>query len=269
MMSKVHYFLKKFPSLEWSGPAWYSQVTDENGFPSVITLEYWHPLHLGTASETDWDGKELIKIYKPLRKEFPEIGKSWIQGNIHSHHSMGSFFSGTDNQQMVDGANEGMFYYSLVVSSKPGKELYFGTSYPDQFGQIHITIIDDIEIESTEEDNPEWKKQATYIKKAKTKHQAKEQKNIIKSGNYQPSLFGFTKTKNTPNYDIKTKAWEERYEDELDFASYNGYDAPTYKQFTEYDAVMLDFERGRIKKRALNAKLKKIGVDEYGRPLPT
>jgi len=267
-MSKVHYFLKQFPSLEWSGPAWYSQITDENGFPSIITLEYWHPLHLGTASETDWDGKELIKIYKPLRKEFPEIGKSWVQGNIHSHHSMGSFFSGTDNQQMIDGANEGMFYYSLVVSSKPGKELYFGTSYPDQFGQIHITIIDDIEIESTEIENAEWKKQAAIIKKRKSK-QPQNRTNIVNTGNYQPSLFNLERSKNTPLYNKQTESWSDRYEDELDFASYNGYKPPTYTQFAEYDAVMLDYERGRIKKRALNAKLKKIGVDEYGRPLST
>jgi proteasome lid subunit RPN8/RPN11 len=266
MMDKVHYFLKTFSNLEWSGPAWYSHVKDENGFPSIVTLEYFHPLHLGTASATDWEGEELMKIYKPLRKEFPEIGKSWVQGNIHSHHTMGAFFSGTDIQQCIDGANEN-FYYSLVVSTKPGKELHFGTSYPDQFGQVHVVEFDDIEVESNIVENKIWKSQASLIRKRKKK----EDKTTTYFNTYnnhttngQATLFG----SNKPTQNTETK--QQRYEDHIDWLSYNGAHNGEYdwRKFDAYDDIMLDYENGKIKKATFEKKLKKLGVDEYGRALP-
>ena len=274
MWDKVRYFLSQFKNLEWSGPAWYSHVKDENGFPSIVTLEYFHPLHLGTASETDWDGKELIKIYKPLRKEFPEIGKTWVQGNIHSHHSMGAFFSGTDIQQCEDGANEN-FYYSLVVSTKPGKEVHFGVSYPDQFGKVHVVEFDDIEIETIENVDEQWKKEAKYIKKNKKPEPTSLYTSAFKRYNYndvnQGTLFG---SKNAQNPQ-KTNTKNDRWESYLDEMSYNGMylqniddEELTYAQWAAYDDLMLDYERGRIKKRKLNAELKKIGVDENGYKIP-
>tara|TARA_Y100000356_G_C11240528_1_gene280639 strand:- start:144 stop:995 length:852 start_codon:yes stop_codon:yes gene_type:complete len=267
---KVLYFLKKFPSLEWSGPAWYSHEKDENGFPTEVKLEYFHPLHLGTASETDWDGKELIKIYKPLRKEFPEIGKSWVQGNIHSHHSMGAFFSGTDIQQCEDGANEN-FYYSLVVSTKPGKEVHFGVSYPDQFGNVHVLEFDDIEIETLDNADKEWIDQAKYIKKNKTK--TAPQLYTRKHNSYykeQGTLFGVTNAEQATNQNTK----QDRYEEWMDVMSYNNsfgaeIEELGFAQWDAYDTLMLDYEKGRIKKNKLKKELKKIGVDEHGQPIPS
>ena len=274
-MDKVHYFLKKFKSVEWSGPAWYSHVKDENGFPSVVKLEYFHPLDLGTASNTDWDGEDLIKIYAKLRKKHPEIGKSWVQGNIHSHHGMGAFFSGTDEEQCIDGANEN-FYYSLVVSTKAGKELHCGVSYPDQFGQIHIVEMDDIEVELNRSFDKEWKTQAAFIKKNKKPEPVTLWKS--KYGNYnnagQGQLFnGYNKKKKEPE---TTK--QDRYEEHIDWLSYNGsYGLNSAQQdqmydwamFDEFDDIMLDFEKGKITKKTRDNKLKKLGVDEYGRPLLT
>ena len=272
MWDKVRYFLKQFKNLEWSGPAWYSHVKDEHGFPSIVTLEYFHPLHLGTASETDWDGKELIKIYKPLRKEFPEIGKSWVQGNIHSHHSMGAFFSGTDIQQCEDGANEN-FYYSLVVSTKPDKEVHFGVSYPDQFGQVHVVEFDDIEVETVNHVDESWKKEAKYIKKNKKPETTWT--TLYKRGKHDrqvPTTQGTLFNNYTPPTNPNTK--EDRFDEYLDALSYNGtyltdeQEELSYAQWAAYDDLMLDFERGRIKKRQLNKELKKLGVDANGFPIP-
>ena len=68
MENKVAYFLSKCTGKEWSGPAWYSVKYDKSGFPEKVKLEYFHVLHLGTSGETDWDGNDLLKIYKPLIK---------------------------------------------------------------------------------------------------------------------------------------------------------------------------------------------------------
>lgn len=271
-LDKVRYFLKTFKSVEWSGPAWYSHVKDENGYPSIVTLEYFHPLDLGTASNTDWDGEDLIKIYGKLRKQHPEIGKSWIQGNIHSHHSMGAFYSGTDEEQCIDGANEN-FYYSLVVSTKKDKEWYFGVSYPDQFGRIHIDIIDDIEVNEVYNVDKVWKEQAAFIKKNKKPETTNI--NLYKRGIYnntgQASLF---QTNQPKNQQKETK--QDRYEQHIDWLSYNGSYGLTksqedklysYDMFDDFDDAMMEFDLGRITKAQLKKKLKKLGVDEYGRPL--
>jgi len=273
-MDKVRYLLKCFKSVEWSGPAWYSHVKDENGFPSVVTLEYFHPLDLGTASNTDWDGEDLIKIYSKLRKKYPEIGKSWVQGNIHSHHGMGAFFSGTDIQQCEDGANEN-FYYSLVVSTKAGKELHCGVSYPDQFGQIHIVEFEDIEVEENTTYDKEWKTQADFIKKNKKPETTSI--NLWKRSKYnntgQATLFGTSQPKNQ-----QKQSKQERYEEHIDWLSYNGsYGLNSQQQesmydwalFEEFDDIQLEYEKGKITKNTRDKQLKKLGVDEYGRPLLT
>ena len=40
-------------------------------------------------------------------------------------------------------------------------------------------------------------------------------------------------------------------------------------QLEAYDQVMLDYEKGRIKKRQLNKQLKAIGVNINGEPIHT
>jgi proteasome lid subunit RPN8/RPN11 len=245
MMDKVNYFLKTFKSLEWSGPAWYSHEKDENGFPTKVKLEYWHPLHLGTSSSTDWEGKDLMKIYKGLKKEFPKMGKEWVQGNIHSHHNMGAFFSGTDQEQLIDGANK-HFYYSLVVSTKPGKELAFAVSYPDQFNKVHMIEIDDIKVEHSKVKNKEWEKQAASIKKKQKKLPAVYS---YKAWGGQTGLFGI---EDIQDPDGEMDDWNQSFNPKL----------------MEYDDIMLDFERGRINLKKRNKQLKKLGVDIHGQPLP-
>ena len=264
MMNKVHYFLKTFKGREWSGPAWYSHEKDENGFPTNVTLEYWYPLDLGTHGSTDWDGEDLIKIFPKLRKEFPQIGKEWVQGNIHSHHNMGAFFSGTDKDQLIDGANKN-FYYSLVVSTKKDEELAFAVSYPDQFNQIHILEIDDFEIEEEIIKNKVWEKEAKWIKK-----------NAPSPNSYVGKWFNKMKDPNTAQTalwnDIKSEPEKESYEDHIDFMSFNGYPKeaiPTEEEYEKFDNLQVEYMQGRIKRKNFIKECLKIGVDEYGSKIPT
>lgn len=168
-MNKLRYFLTRFKDVEWSGPAWFSEEFDDNGFPTNVTLEFFHPIDLGHGTVTEWDGKVLLKEIKPLMKEHKEIGTVWTQGNIHSHHNMGAYFSGTDEKQLEDGAFPDFFYYSLVVSSKPDQTLAFACSWVDQYGKIHIEETEEFHVDVQREVDPEWKKQAAKIKKAQKK----------------------------------------------------------------------------------------------------
>jgi len=193
--------LNKFKNIEWSGPAWYSEQFDENGFPTNVVLEYFHPLDLGSQGGTEWDGKKLIKVIKALTKKYPKIGKDWVQGNVHSHHNMGAYFSGTDEEQLEDGAFKDMFYYSLVVSHKLGKELAFALSYVDEYNRIHIEECDEVSVEKIEADvNPEWKKQVAAIQK----EYKKQKKSKAKVTNY----YGYG------GYSSQRALWDERDKDD-------------------------------------------------------
>lgn len=258
MMDKIHYFLKTFRGKEWSGPAWYSHEKNENGFPTNIKLEYFHVLDLGTRTSTDWDGADLIKILGKLRKKHSEIGKTWVQGNIHSHNELGAFFSGTDKDQLRDGAND-QFYYSLVVSTTPGKEFKFGVSYPDQFGVIHIVNIDDVETEVNFTVDKSWKQEAKLIQK---REKSSYISSYVNSVNGQGTLFGET---------LKTQSELEQLREMRAYNSsfFQEETEMTAEQEEQFENAYLDFERGRLSKAKFKKTLKKIGVDEYGEPLPT
>ncbi len=216
-MSKLRYFLNRFKGIEWSGPAWYSEKFDKDGFPTDVVLEYWLPLDLGSGGHTEWDGKKLLgKTFAYIRKLHPEIGKEWVQGNIHSHHNMGAYFSDTDDKQLQDGAFKDMFYYSLVVSNKSGQELAFAMSYVDQYNRIHLEECDDITTNVVNVTEPEWKAQANAIQKAakKIKKTAASYapSTTYYSGYGQSTLFkDDDKKKQRKERAKKAKAYQARY----------------------------------------------------------
>ena len=256
MKDKVDYFLKTFPNREWSGPAWYSFKKNKMGYPTKVTLEYWHPLDLGTKTATEWDAEDLMEIYSDLRKEFPKIGKEWVQGNIHSHNDMGAYFSGTDDVQNEEGANEN-FFVSLVVSTKKNHELHAGICYPDQFGNIIVDIIENFDTPGRKP-KPEWKEQAKSIKAVDIDNMPSYW-NLHKSGKMknkrQANLF-ITKNEETLAEIEELREWNRSF-------AVDDYDI----DWDKWDTATLDYERGRIKKKEYQAILKKIGADEYGQIL--
>lgn len=185
-VNKLRYFLNRFKGQEWSGPAWYKEEFDKNGFPTNVVLKHWHPLHLGTGAHTEWDGKDLIKQMGRLRKEYPEIGKDWVQGNIHSHHNMGAFFSDTDDKQLIDGAFNDMFYYSLVVSIKAGQELAFAVSWIDQYNRVHIEECDEIGKDVVHTVDAAWKSEGNAIQKKEKKAKKSKWASTYNNNVYYP-----------------------------------------------------------------------------------
>ena len=133
ILNKLNYFLRRFSSKEWSGPAWYAlNKKGEHGFPKVFELVDFHPLDLGSSASTEWDADALAKIVKK-KYEKNEKYKSCFIGLVHSHHSMDAYFSGTDEDTLEEMAPNTGFYPSLVVSTKAGKEYAFAISYLDQY----------------------------------------------------------------------------------------------------------------------------------------
>ena len=141
----INYLLGRYKSTEWSGPAFYSVKYDEDGFPSEWTLRGFVTLDLGDATSTEWDGEDWVEISKEIYKAHPEYEKCFM-GLIHSHHSMGAYFSGTDKEQLKDAANK-VGYPSLVVAHSKDK-FAFAISYIDSFRKVHMYEAKDIEVKA-------------------------------------------------------------------------------------------------------------------------
>ena len=170
LQQKINYLLNRF-DIEWSGPAWFTYEATDKGFPNKWKLEHFLPLDLGSHSETEWTGKHFLQRSKKLYKAHPELLKMY-QGNIHSHHTMGAFFSATDKQALTDNANE-VGYPSLVVASSGKEEHAFAMSYLDQWRHPHIFAAEDIEVEIDIEEDDAWVKEADTIQKRYDRHKKK------------------------------------------------------------------------------------------------
>ena len=196
LQQKINYLLNRF-DIEWSGPAWFTfEKSEETGFPMVWKLNHFLPLDLGSHSETEWSSKHFMSISRKLYEKHPEL-KDMYQGNIHSHHTMGAFFSGTDKELLRDGAND-VGYPSLVVANG-GKESHaFAISYLDQFRQPHIFEAKTIDAEYDEVTEEDWIKEANKIEKRYNKDKKKRSIVSTHDGN-QMSVW----TGNRNNYHLQ------------------------------------------------------------------
>jgi hypothetical protein len=73
------------------------------------------PRDIGSAGYTEfsYDMKKIFSMYDA----WPDA-EQMIRGMIHSHNNMGVFFSGTDNEQLRDGAASHTNFLSLIVNNK-------------------------------------------------------------------------------------------------------------------------------------------------------
>ena len=165
----MSFFLKKFPSTEWSGPAWYKpHFKKGDKFPIGFTLIHFHPVDLGHGTATTIEAGDTAKILEYTWKNYPETEKC-MMGIIHSHHSMGAFFSGTDKSCIEDNSPIKNFYCSTVVASEKDK-FAFAFGYLDQYNKNHIVEADynDIKIQMPKsKEEGKWKTIAKKLEKDK------------------------------------------------------------------------------------------------------
>lgn len=204
---KLNYFLKQFPTTEWSGPAWYKpHYRKGEKFPKGFTLVHFHPVDLGHGTATTIEAKDTAKILQKTWKDYPETEKC-MMGIIHSHHNMGAFFSGTDKNCLKDNAPIQNFYCSTVVASKKEK-FAFAISYQDQYGKTHLieSKSEDINMQmpNKSKEQDKWARIAKKIKdnkKATTVTNWYDKGGSLNQGNLfpiqnRPSQFGSYYTNN-------------------------------------------------------------------------
>lgn len=110
---EIQYLCREIPKVEWSGVLFYEiEGTIQKPEEAVFTLKAILPMHKGTGTYTEYSfGPEVIEFMEDNNLDDCKMG------HIHSHNSMGVFFSGTDWSELEDNAPNHNFYLSLIVNN--------------------------------------------------------------------------------------------------------------------------------------------------------
>lgn len=121
MALQVQALHNKFGREEWSGSLLYRITAGSIDQPQdlVIVAEAVYPHNKGNSVYTEYDFNDhIVEMFERYPKADPAVTKNpWLIGQIHSHHSMSTFFSGTDLDDLKTNAevNPGG-YLSLIVN---------------------------------------------------------------------------------------------------------------------------------------------------------
>lgn len=100
--------------VEWSGVLLYEikEGTLSDLSNMVLEAKRIFLMNIGTSGGTSFDyGSECLDMYDMVSKS-----DTIIEGLVHTHHSMTTFFSGTDLSELEDNSGLYNMYLSLVVS---------------------------------------------------------------------------------------------------------------------------------------------------------
>jgi len=112
---QIQYLCKNISKVEWSGALFYTtEGSIEKPGTFKITLKTILPLDMGSSTYTEYKLDERFMDF--IEEDFEERC-TWKLGHIHSHNTMGVFFSGTDMAELNDNAPAHNFYLSLIVNN--------------------------------------------------------------------------------------------------------------------------------------------------------
>jgi hypothetical protein len=112
---KIRHLCNKFPSLEWSGILFYKTIEGDIGSDLKLEAMDLFPLNLGSQGFTESRANTHLAGYIA---ENEDTHFNYRQGFIHSHNSMGTNFSGTDIQQLIEGVIDFGNFLSLIVNNE-------------------------------------------------------------------------------------------------------------------------------------------------------
>lgn len=114
LMAQIRFLCSNIRRDEWSGVLFYTSKGDfgTENFSVVAQELFLMDIGNATYTEYDWADKELVKFLMSN----PEIRKMQ-KGHIHSHNEMAVFFSGTDDDELVENSGNHNYYLSIIVNN--------------------------------------------------------------------------------------------------------------------------------------------------------
>jgi hypothetical protein len=112
--NQIDHLHANYPNLEWCGLIFYTITETEETV--TFTANFIVVLDLGSHAFTSSDN--VAKAISTLLTKGLFTPPTMYYGMIHTHHTMGAFFSVTDNEELNNNAKNFLFYLSLVVDIK-------------------------------------------------------------------------------------------------------------------------------------------------------
>lgn len=111
---KIRYLIRKYPHTEWSGVLFIKYTgTFENKDLTVICQDIF-PMDLGTSGWTEFKMNEDVTAYMAENIELFDCELALV----HSHHTLGAFFSGQDKLMLQQEGDDTNCFVSLIVDTK-------------------------------------------------------------------------------------------------------------------------------------------------------
>lgn len=114
VINQIMYLHANIGKTEWSGILLYDVISGHPSKPAdfVLKAEHIFLMDIGSAAFTEYetDG-DIVDIYNNI-----ENAMDMKIGHVHSHHDMGAFFSGTDNDELMENVDKHNYYVSLIVN---------------------------------------------------------------------------------------------------------------------------------------------------------
>lgn len=114
---EINELCTKISNTEWSGTVFFTISGDTNNIADLtITVVKVFLQDIGTSTYTEY---EFTPEFANFLANNSELMDSTISGHIHSHHSMKTFFSGTDTKELEDSVKslESGIFFSLIVNN--------------------------------------------------------------------------------------------------------------------------------------------------------
>lgn len=115
LQNQIRYLCREVRSEEWSGILFYETEGEFGEDSFSMTAKGLYLMDIGSSTYTEYDPADE-KFIKFLMNN-PEALKM-KKGHIHSHNTMDVFFSGTDDNELIDNCGYHNFYLSLIVNNK-------------------------------------------------------------------------------------------------------------------------------------------------------
>ena len=114
IITQINYLHGRVGNTEWSGMLLYDVVSGNPANPKTFVLKAKHIFLMdignGVYTEYEPDG-DIIDIYDNV-----ENAMEMKTGHVHTHHTMSTFFSGTDISELNDNVDKHNYYLSLIVN---------------------------------------------------------------------------------------------------------------------------------------------------------
>lgn len=114
---EINELCTKISNTEWSGTVFFTISGDTDNIADLtITVVKVFLQDIGTSTYTEY---EFTPEFANFLANNSELMGNTISGHIHSHHSMKTFFSGTDTKELEDSVKslESGIFFSLIVNN--------------------------------------------------------------------------------------------------------------------------------------------------------